>query len=135
MRLLVFIVLLFICSFVQSKTIYLCKSYAGGTFWSSGLCSSQQALIERTFNVPDGMPFDQQVKIAQSQLNSVNALHSSLQTQNSSPSGSCPKLAHERTALDQITEKMTWVPIEQQNANYHRMNQIKSDMARFGCRY
>jgi hypothetical protein len=47
----------------------------------------------------------------------------------------CAQLAQERRAIDQITEKMQWVPIEQQNANYHRMNWLKGQMAARGCSY
>ena len=126
---------LLLASSVQAETIYLCKAYAGGTFWSNALCSTQKALIERTANVPDGMPFLQQVALAESQLNSANALQQAPAPQPSAGGKSCPQLTQERRALDQITEKMIWVPIEQQNANYYRMNQIKMDMARLGCRY
>ncbi len=49
----------------QADTLYLCKAYSGGTFWSNGQCSQRQALIERIVTVPDGMPFDQQVNLAQ----------------------------------------------------------------------
>ena len=44
--------------------VFMCKSYGGGTFWSSAHCSRHNALIERIVSVPDGMPFDQQVKLA-----------------------------------------------------------------------
>lgn len=47
----------------------------------------------------------------------------------------CNQLAAERRAIDQITEKQIWVPIEQQNANYHRMNWLKAQMAARGCSY
>ncbi len=43
---------------------FLCKSYGGGTFWSGVHCSAYNALIERIVSVPDGMPFDQQVALA-----------------------------------------------------------------------
>jgi len=45
--------------------VFMCKSYGGGTFWSSAHCSRHNALIERIVSVPDGMPFDQQVKLAE----------------------------------------------------------------------
>ncbi|TAH12291.1 MAG: hypothetical protein EAZ11_06685 [Curvibacter sp.] len=47
----------------------------------------------------------------------------------------CAQLAQERRAIDQITEKMQWVPIEQQNANYHRMQVLKAQMAAQRCTY
>ena len=51
----------------QADTIYFCRAYAGGTFWTNGSCAAQSATIERIANVPSGMPFDQQVNIGQAQ--------------------------------------------------------------------
>jgi hypothetical protein len=49
----------------MSATLYLCKSYGGGLFWSGGHCRDRQALIERIASVPDGLPFQQQVELAE----------------------------------------------------------------------
>lgn len=49
----------------QAATVYLCKAYSGGQFWSNTLCSKQQALIERMVTVPDDMSWDQQVQLAE----------------------------------------------------------------------
>jgi hypothetical protein len=46
-------------------TIYLCKDYSGGTFWASNHCNQHGALIDRMVSVPEGIPFEQQVQIAQ----------------------------------------------------------------------
>ena len=117
---------------VQAATIYLCEAYGGGTFFTSGVCSHQKSMAIRMFNVPD-LPFQQQVDIAKQQMVPVQQSLTVNQVQTSNDN--CGALSKERRAIDQITEKMIWVPIEQQNANYHRMNQIKADMARLGCRY
>jgi hypothetical protein len=49
----------------QAAEIYLCKNYSGGTFWSSAHCGTHNALIERITSVPDTLPFEQQVRIAE----------------------------------------------------------------------
>lgn len=123
------------CSVSQAATIYLCTAWTGGTFWSSAVCSSQKATIDRISTVPDGMPFQQQVDIAQSQLNAARPQNLLAPPAVKQVASNCSKLVQERRAIDQITEKMIWVPIEQQNANYHQMNQLKADMSRLGCRY
>jgi hypothetical protein len=46
-------------------TIYLCRDYGGGTFWASDHCNRHNALIERMVSVPEGMPFQQQVALAE----------------------------------------------------------------------
>lgn len=51
----------------QAGTIYLCKAYSGGFFWASKHCNQHSALIERIANVPDSLPFDQQVALASQQ--------------------------------------------------------------------
>lgn len=122
----------------QAGTIYLCEGYSGGMFFTNGVCSQKRAMAKQMFNVPDGMTFQQQVDMANQQMEQSQQQQSSQQVQvnkSAADGKSCPQLIQERRALDQITEKMIWVPIEQQNANYHRMNQIKADMARMGCRY
>ena len=55
----------------QAGAIYLCKAYSGGTFWAQQQCSQHSALIERIANVPDSLPFNQQVEIAQQQRNAA----------------------------------------------------------------
>lgn len=48
-------------------TLYLCKAYSGGTFWAQAHCSQHSALIESMVSVPDSLPFDQQVRLAEQQ--------------------------------------------------------------------
>lgn len=49
----------------QAASIYLCKAYNGGIFWSSAHCREHGALIDRIESVPDRLPFDQQVSLAE----------------------------------------------------------------------
>ncbi len=51
----------------QAGTIYLCKAYAGGTFWAQAHCNQHKSLIERIVSVPDGLPFEQQVALGEQQ--------------------------------------------------------------------
>lgn len=46
----------------EAATLYLCKGYSGGMFWSSVTCSQKSATIDRMVTVPDDMPWDQQVQ-------------------------------------------------------------------------
>lgn len=48
-----------------SGTIYHCQGQNGGTFWSQAPCSHHGAQIDRMASVPPGLPFDEQVKIAE----------------------------------------------------------------------
>lgn len=59
----------------QAATLYLCKGYGGGTFWSSVTCSAKQATIERMITVPDDMPFEQQVAMGNQVVAEAQKLH------------------------------------------------------------
>ncbi len=49
----------------QAASLYLCKAYSGGTFWSVESCQTKQALIDRIVSVPDGLTFDEQVRLGE----------------------------------------------------------------------
>lgn len=58
-----------------------------------------------------------------------------VQTQVNTGQDTCAALAQERRSIEYIDQKQIWVPIEQQNANYHRMNWLKAQMAARRCSY
>lgn len=49
----------------QAASLYLCKAYSGGNFWSAEHCQGRQALVDRIVNVPDGLPFKEQVRLGE----------------------------------------------------------------------
>ncbi|MBK5207169.1 MAG: hypothetical protein JJD98_17760 [Polaromonas sp.] len=55
----------------QAGSIYLCQAYSGGTFWAKPHCNQHSALIESIVSVPDNLPFDQQVALAEQQRNAA----------------------------------------------------------------
>ncbi|WP_296511244.1 hypothetical protein [Rhodoferax sp.] len=57
------------------------------------------------------------------------------QTQVNTGQHGCAALAQERRAIEYIDQKQIWVPIEQQNANYHRMRTLKAEMSARRCSY
>jgi len=62
------------------RTIYLCKAYDGAMFWANSHCNQHRALVDRIASVPPGLPFQQQVRIAQQQRRQANALQESMVT-------------------------------------------------------
>lgn len=60
-------------------TIYLCRGYTGGTFWSDRTCGTQRATIDRMMTVPASIPFDQQVAIARGDAREAARLYESPQ--------------------------------------------------------
>ena len=49
-----------------ADTVYLCRAYGGGEFWSRAHCHQHEALVLRMSTVPSGLPFAQQVRLAES---------------------------------------------------------------------
>lgn len=52
-------------------TLFHCKAYSGGIFWANTHCNQHKALVDRMVSVPGSLPFDQQVRIAESQRQSA----------------------------------------------------------------
>ena len=50
---------------VQADTLYRCKAYTGGQFWSRNPCQQHGALVDQIVPVPDGLPFATQVRLAE----------------------------------------------------------------------
>jgi hypothetical protein len=61
-------------------TIYLCRDYSGGSFWASDHCNRHNALIDRMVSVPEGMPFEQQVQLAEQRRQALSGSTISVQT-------------------------------------------------------
>lgn len=57
-----------------TREIYLCKGYGGGMFWSSAICSTQRATIDRIVNVPRSLSWDEQVTIAEGKKQAAEQL-------------------------------------------------------------
>lgn len=58
-----------------TREIYLCKGYGGGMFWSSAICSTQRATIDRIVTVPTSLSWDQQVQFAEGRRQEAQALY------------------------------------------------------------
>ena len=52
----------------QADTLYRCKAYSGGAFWSREPCGEHGALLDRTASVPSGLGFAQQQRLAEQGL-------------------------------------------------------------------
>lgn len=114
-------------------TLYLCKSYGGSLFWSSGYCSSQKAFLERTATVPSGLSFDQQVRMADTEWKVAAA------SANTEPSPAvktaiqCANLKRERDTIEGRYTNWQWQTVDVINADQTRMNGLRAEQARLGC--
>lgn len=89
----------------QAGSIYLCRAYNGGTFWAQAHCNQHSALIEQIVSVPDSLPFDQQVNLAEQQRRGVSGTHTTTNTVTNNFSAPPQNKIGECKALDvQITQ-------------------------------
>lgn len=114
-------------------TIYHCKAYSGGTFWSSAYCGTQQALIDRTATVPNGMPFEQQVQVAEGQRVEAMALYNQQPSPAVQRSNGCVALKREREIIESRYTNWQWQPPEVVNPDQTRMRGLRAEQARLGC--
>lgn len=107
-------------------TIYHCKNYSGGTFWAQAHCGQHNALIDRIASVPAGLPFEQQVNIAEQQRHAAarNVAIQSAPMPAAVPSNQaeCQRLDKEVERLDamarqpQSGQMQDWIRGERQKA-------------------
>lgn len=102
-----------------ADTIYLCKSYSGGRFWSSAHCHKQSALIERIVSVPDGMSFEHQVQLGNQEAAQAAKLAAPARPpvqvyQSSAQSGQseCAAIEAEITRLDNLARQPNTGPMQ-----------------------
>lgn len=100
----------------NSASLYLCRSYGGGTFWASNHCNQHSALIERIVSVPDGMSFDQQVKLAEQQRQSTTNTNTYVNTVNnttgSNKTAECAALNDAITQFDSMARQPQSGPMQ-----------------------
>jgi hypothetical protein len=116
-----------------SDTIYRCRAYSGGAFWSSAYCETQQALVDRIVTVPSGMPFGQQVQIAEAQYAEVSALINQQPSVAAQIADRCAALKSERDTIEGRYSKGQWQPPEVVNPDQTRMRGLRAEQARLGC--
>ena len=126
MKWLIFLVSLFpLCS--HAGSIYLCRAYGGGAFWSQAHCNQHNALIERIVSVPESLPFNQQVNLAEQQRQqaaTTNTVTNTVITNSTAPSkdAECKALDAQITQFDamarqpQSGQMQDWITGEKKKA-------------------
>lgn len=122
----------------QAGTLYLCKSYSGGTFWASAHCHQHKALIDRIVPVPDGLPFEQQVALGEqarnegARLTQPSAQVSNQQTAMQGNGGACRAVDDEIRSIDIAAKNLQ--PAAEQERLARQKRQATSRRMTLGCR-
>jgi len=124
-----------------TTTIYLCRSYAGGSFWSDTTCHQQRATIDRMTSVPSSLSFSEQVAIAQGQANEAARLYVAPVpgpaagigggATNTRSRAVCPSLALELENLDAMARQPQ--PAQMQDWIRQRRMQVQDQRTAYRC--
>lgn len=118
-------------------TIYLCRDYSGASFWASDHCNRHNALIDRMVSVPEGMPFQQQVQIAEQRRQILSGSTATVQTTSAHvPAPSLPNKALCESLDARVTEldAMARQPQTGSMQDWIRMERQKSRDEQFRLR-
>lgn len=116
----------------SAATIHECRAYNGSSFFSSDSCSGHNAIGVMNHHVPDGIPFEQQVKLIEA-ASSRKAASSQAEDSNRNRLGQCEQLDRELTALRAKYTSWKHVPIDEVNADQARERDLKSERSRLRC--
>ncbi len=120
--------------FRKPGTIYRCKSYSGGLFWSDTHCSRHNALIDRIATVPVGLPFQQQVDIASGEANRLTQQLEG-ERREGTRAALCAALTNEREVIwKRSGSGAGYVPLDVLGRDQTRWRQIDAQLNANGCR-
>lgn len=119
--------------------VFLCVSNSGGRFWSSEHCRERGAQIDRIESVPAGLPWDQQVQIADQQTRRGYAIQRQNMAQRggatAGTTGSDPsRCAHFNQQVEQY-DRMARQPQTSSSQAWiaERRKEVRDQQFRSGC--
>jgi len=115
-----------------AATVYHCRAYAGGEFFSSRHCGSQSAVILGAYNVPSTMPFNQQVDIAKQQIQQNSGV-TQREIASTEKRTQCATVNEELLRLTKKYESGDYVPVSEVNVDQALQRKLKADASRLRC--
>jgi hypothetical protein len=112
--------------------IYQCRSYGGGEFFSNTACSGQRAVLLGAFDVPDNMPFDQQINLVQQRLGQ-SASARAREDDELGRNQECASVKRQLSELTKKYERGQYVPVSEVNADQAREWQLKQRRSALRC--
>lgn len=116
----------------NSAQVYECVAIGGGEFYSTARCSDHKAVGRIIHQVPDGLPFDQQVDIINKRKRAEQKKKQS-QDDTRSKEQECRFLADELATLNRKYAQGNYVEINEVNRDQARHRELKSRQASRGC--
>lgn len=116
----------------SAATLYRCKAYNGGRFYSEQPCATRKAFVDSTHPVPDGMSFRQQVDLVERAQRDRNAVVAREDRERERRSR-CGMIADELRRLDAKYARHEYVPIDEVEADQALRRELKRERSRERC--
>lgn len=116
----------------SAATVYLCRAYAGGDFFSNTACERQQAATISRHTVPDSMPFNQQTAIVKSRIERSDGA-AQRETAATNKRRECEFIEQQQLRLIKKYESGNYVPVPEVNADQIQHRKLRSQATQLGC--
>jgi hypothetical protein len=131
-RSLVLVVTLLLSGMASSAEIYRCKTYQGGTYWSSGPCRDTNGIMVDIVQVPDGMPFKEQARMADQVYNAKEA-RKGQESQAFAASNECAAIEAELKQIWSRYNNWQFNQADQISRDQIRTRELNNRRAQLGC--
>ena len=125
-------VFLTLSSAATSAEIYRCKTYQGGTYWSSGPCRNSNGIMVDIVQVPDGMPFKEQARMADQVYNAKTARQGQ-EEQTHARANECAAVDAELAQIWSRYSGGQFNQADQIGRDQTRTRELKTRRAQLGC--
>ena len=116
----------------DAANIYRCKTYSGGNYWSENACSKSNGVMVDMLQVPDGMSFAEQSRIAD-QIYKDRQQTQSAAEQDRSRSQQCSAIDRELDEIWSNYKNGQYVPADKVSVHQKRTGELKSLRTKLGC--
>lgn len=113
-------------------TLYKCRAYSGGSFWSETPCDSRQAAGESRHNVPDGLTLQQRINLVEKTEKQSKTAQAD-EARELERRRKCGAIDNELSQIERRYSAGQHVPIEQVNADQKRTRDLKSQRSANRC--
>jgi hypothetical protein len=116
----------------DAASIYRCKTYSGGNYWSQNACGKSGGVMVDMLHVPDGMSFAEQSKMAD-QIYKDRQQKESTADSDRERSKQCAGIDRELDEIWSNYKNGQYVPPEKVGAHQTRTRELKSLRTKLGC--
>jgi hypothetical protein len=115
-----------------ADTVYRCRAYNGEAFWAKHHCHEHKSLVEGIYTVPDNMPFEQQVDLAQRGVSRANSAKAA-ESEERMRASQCASINLQLRQLESKYTSWQYVPIDQVNADQAKERDLKARRVSLRC--